>query len=419
MSTISLVAKEAHFLGYGTGKSHCYLVYENDAGQRFVTSLTDVSEEFFPFFRLRFNVEQINTPYAQAQEIHDLNRAERQLDLSGRDVDAVWSLINQHAQEIKVEKPTYDPLTQNSTSFIASLLNVVGLDLVDNLPGFNGNHPTDSPQPEDYPGLYNLLDFDYRLAGTASDDVIRGAAGNDIFWGGGGDDTLTGKQGSDVLDGGLGIDSATYVGPRLLYGVFWIGGPTVFSNIEGIDRLYNIERLQFADRTEHISDEPLEYIASYTDLMAAFGANAAAGFDHFMRSGYAEGRTIVFNGLEYIASYRDLIQAFGASDDAGASHYIQSGRFEDRSPTFDGLEYIASYGDLINAFHTQVTADPDIGANHYIIAGYFEGRATNLFHAAQYLANYADLQAAFGTDLEAATLHYIANGYVEGRTDHA
>jgi hypothetical protein len=77
MSTISLVAKEAHFLGYGTGKSHCYLVYENDAGQRFVTSLTDVSEEFFPFFTLRFNVEQINIPYEQAREVHDLNRAER------------------------------------------------------------------------------------------------------------------------------------------------------------------------------------------------------------------------------------------------------------------------------------------------------------------------------------------------------
>jgi RTX calcium-binding nonapeptide repeat (4 copies) len=381
MSKIFLGAKEAHFLGYGTGKPHCYLVYENDAGQRFVTSLTDVTEEFFPFFRLRFNVDQINTPYAQAQEIHDLNRVERQLDFGGRDVDAIWSLINEHAQEIKVEKPEYNPLTQNSTSFIASLLNVVGLDLVGNLPGFNGNHPTDNPQPEDYPGYKNLLDFDYRLAGTASNDIIRGAAGNDIFWGGAGDDVLTGNKGSDVLDGGSGIDTAAYLGPRLLYGIAWTGGATVFSNVEGVDHLYNIEGLQFADKTEHITAKPLEYIASYPDLMAAFGTSAAAGFDHFLNSGYAEGRTV----------------------------------------TFDGLEYIASYGDLINAFHTQVAVDPnpDIGAKHYIVAGYTEQRAPDLFDAAQYLANYVDLQAAFGNDLEAATLHYITNGYFEGRADQA
>ena len=41
-----------------------------------------------------------------------------------------------------------------------------------------------------------------------------------------------------------------------------------------------------------------------------------------------------------------------------------------------------------------------------------------LFDAAHYLANYADLQAAFGGDTEAATLHYITAGYFEGRTDH-
>jgi len=39
------------------------------------------------------------------------------------------------------------------------------------------------------------------------------------------------------------------------------------------------------------------------------------------------------------------------------------------------------------------------------------------FDAVQYLANYADLQAAFGTDTQAATAHYIHYGYFEGRTD--
>ena len=35
----------------------------------------------------------------------------------------------------------------------------------------------------------------------------------------------------------------------------------------------------------------------------------------------------------------------------------------------------------------------------------------------QYLANYSDLQAAFGTDATAATTHFIEHGYAEHRTD--
>ena len=37
----------------------------------------------------------------------------------------------------------------------------------------------------------------------------------------------------------------------------------------------------------------------------------------------------------------------------------------------------------------------------------------------EYLANYADLQAAFGGDEDAATRHFITNGFFEGRTDQA
>jgi hypothetical protein len=152
---------------------------------------------------------------------------------------------------------------------------------------------------------------------------------------------------------------------------------------DGLDHLWSsdTETLSFADQSLPTAraDTALEYIASYTDLMAAFGSDGWAGLNHFTTSGFAEGRTV----------------------------------------TFDGLEYIASYVDLIDAFHDQVaaTADPDIGANHYIVAGYAESRPPDLFDAAQYLAKYTDLQAAFGTDTEAATIHYITTGYFEGRTD--
>jgi hypothetical protein len=289
------------------------------------------------------------------------------------------------------------------------------------------------------------------ITGDASSQRLTGLRGNDSFLGLGGNDTL---------EGGSGIDAATYVGTRSEYVVLGLEDQAAVGSVrEGLDRLTSIETVIFSDKVlpSTRADSPLEYIASYADLMTVFGVNAAAGFNHFIGNGYAEGRTVSFDGLEYIASYGDLMDAFGAAAEAGASHYIQAGRFEartvtfdgleyiasygdlirafgadgdvgvshfiqagrfeGRSTTFDGLEYIASYGDLINAFHTQVAAAPDIGATHYIIAGYFEDWATDLFDATQYLANYADLRAAFGSDLEVVTLHYITNGYFEGRTD--
>jgi hypothetical protein len=33
------------------------------------------------------------------------------------------------------------------------------------------------------------------------------------------------------------------------------------------------------------------------------------------------------------------------------------------------------------------------------------------------LSNYSDLQAAFGSDLDAATAHFIEYGFAEGRDD--
>ena len=100
----------------------------------------------------------------------------------------------------------------------------------------------------------------------------------------------------------------------------------------------------------------LDYVASYGDLINAFksaGSKQAvldAGATHFIAAGVHEGRTTTFNGLDYIASYGDLIKAFGDNNDAGATHYIDSGASEGRKTTFDGLDYIASYGDLIKAF---------------------------------------------------------------------
>jgi lysophospholipase L1-like esterase len=163
------------------------------------------------------------------------------------------------------------------------------------------------------------------------------------------------------------------------------------------------------------SFDALEYTASYRDLSAAFGANEDAGATHYILHGRAEGRSVAFEGLAYIASYDDLIAAFGANRDAGSAHYITNGRAEGRTISFDGLQYIASHGDLIAAFG----ADAAAGSAHYINNGADEGRDRDSFSAYQYLQNHADLRAAFGTNVEAATQHYIEHGFEEGRDDAA
>jgi hypothetical protein len=161
----------------------------------------------------------------------------------------------------------------------------------------------------------------------------------------------------------------------------------------------------------------LDYIASYNDLINAFrpaGSMHAvqdAGATHFIANGLQEGRSTTFNGLDYIASYGDLIAAFGVNNDAGAYHYIENGQSEGRTTTFDGLDYIASYGDLIRAFGTNEQA----GAAHYISYGSREGRTTT-FDGLAYIAQYTDLMNAFGANNDAGASHYINNGLWEGRS---
>ncbi|AWB08107.1 right-handed parallel beta-helix repeat-containing protein (plasmid) [Azospirillum humicireducens] len=156
---------------------------------------------------------------------------------------------------------------------------------------------------------------------------------------------------------------------------------------------------------------PLAYIASYADLSAAFGTDAAAGAAHYIANGRSEGRTVSFDPLAYIASYGDLAAAFGTDGSAGAAHYIANGRSEGRTVGFDPLAYIASYGDLADAFGT----DGSAGAAHYIASGRREGRTVS-FDPLAYIASYGDLADAFGTDRRSAGIHYIANGRSEGRT---
>ena len=59
---------------------------------------------------------------------------------------------------------------------------------------------------------------------------------------------------------------------------------------------------------------------------------------------------------------------------------------------------------------------PELAAGHWCSNGIGEGRqATSSFHTLQYLANYPDLQEAFGDNYTASIIHYINHGLAEGR----
>lgn len=77
-----------------------------------------------------------------------------------------------------------------------------------------------------------------------------------------------------------------------------------------VDLLIGIEAVQFQDATvpQAMLDaaQLFQYLATYDDLAAGFGADEVAGWRHFAITGLAEGRSIGFSGLGYIASYVDL-----------------------------------------------------------------------------------------------------------------
>jgi methionine-rich copper-binding protein CopC len=260
------------------------------------------------------------------------------------------------------------------------------------------------------------------LTGGSGNDTLRGGAGADTITGGAGNDILSGGLGNNTLDGGDGIDTVVLSGAASDYFVSVSGGVTTVMGAGETDTLTNIEKVTFDDgsgQTLTLAEfqaqsfsklQALEYIASYKDLMGAFGDDAVWGARHYFNNGKAEGRTISFNALNYICSYGDLVVAFHDDQLAATEHYLKNGSYEGRKVTFDPLAYVCSYSDLLIAFHNDKTA----AAEHYIRNGYWENRKVT-FDALAYVCSYDDLVIAFHNDKTAAEEHYIRNGYWEGR----
>ena len=76
--------------------------------------------------------------------------------------------------------------------------------------------------------------------------------------------------------------------------------------------------------------------------------------------------------LAYIASYGDLIKAYGADAAMGVIHYLLHGQGEKRVISFDPAAYMAANPDVAKA----VNGDTVEATKHYINFGFNEGRLT-------------------------------------------
>ncbi len=173
-----------------------------------------------------------------------------------------------------------------------------------------------------------------------------------------------------------------------------------------------------------------EYKALYADLTAVFGSNAAAFEEHWLKNGRFEGRMgrvpAFFDADAYLAAYGDLKVLFASLPDgqkqvAAYNHYINSGAAEGRNfrEDFRYLEYRALYADLSAAFGSNILAY----LQHWVNNGKPEGRLGRVpanFDVDAYLNAYGDLRAAFGnlpngTKQVVAYKHFLDSGAAEGR----
>lgn len=261
-----------------------------------------------------------------------------------------------------------------------------------------------------------------RITGTGGDDAISTGSGNDRIASGLGNDVIVLGGGNDTVDGGSGNDKLVVRGNSTTYQTILAGDNYVLVGAGQQAVVTGIEQVQFDDATiswSSLAAQPAEfdglrYIASYADLIAVYGPDAAGGLNHFLTYGLSEARSVhIFDPLRYVASNPDLARGYGSNVTAAETHYIEHGFAEGRVTTsFDPYRYLASNTDLIGEFGD----DPVAATTHYIDHGLGEGRSTTAFDPYRYLASNLDLARAYGTDAVAAEQHYIQHGLAEGRS---
>ncbi len=127
-----------------------------------------------------------------------------------------------------------------------------------------------------YTATINLASVTGQQVGSAGNDTLPAAASADGYMLLEGNDRATGGGGNDLIDGGDGIDTSVYVGSQSRYRLeksttHWT--LTDRTDVEGVDKLVNVERLQFSNLSLALDlDGNAGVVAKI--LRAVFGASA-------------------------------------------------------------------------------------------------------------------------------------------------
>lgn len=90
----------------------------------------------------------------------------------------------------------------------------------------------------------------------------------------------------------------------------------------------------------------LRYIASYVDLIAAYGADYVKGQEHYAQYGALEGRVISFDPIAYLNKYSDIRTTYGYDTYNATIHYINTGYYEGRT-----IDQSSSYNPLTGGLY--------------------------------------------------------------------
>lgn len=165
------------------------------------------------------------------------------------------------------------------------------------------------------------------------------------------------------------------------------------------------------------------YYANNPDVAKAFGNDSQKLIWHFVTYGMAEGRCAKndFNAVKYMYGLLndDLRAAYGGDMVKYYEHYMNFGQYEGRSVSdwdsvFDAEYYLTANPDVKENIISRYTADGNLkgwALWHYCEYGANEGRHANVdFGVLNYEAANPDVYQAYGSDLKAATIHYLQFG---------
>lgn len=147
-----------------------------------------------------------NTPNYQVTDRYGTVTLDISFAGSDRTEDDVWALWAQIHAQFQAQANIHYSYSQNSNSYIGTLLSMLGIDGADEVASLISSIDT----VVDFPGFtYNPLEdlsLNFDLVGGGNGDVMFTGIGNDRLIGAGGDDQLLGGDGNDTLVGGTGND---------------------------------------------------------------------------------------------------------------------------------------------------------------------------------------------------------------------